>query len=443
MRTIKYRYDANLRRYVKPVFTSLGFYLVIFLVLWFICNYVNGIVNIQFFYRVKEISLIILFFLILIILVRAVVGSVRNKSFIFYVRNLLIRRNLQKQLLKSKIAQKLKEEPTIEMPRVQIIREDEKIKIVIPKIAGSYENDLDNLAEDVTGSLPRNYVVTTKKVDLDGKKFVFLCEKIDTNLAFCPKDWEQLCQNDYFVVLQNDLKINLSESPHIAVWGASGSGKSTVLISILAQLISNSTEVFVIDGKNEFSSFKKFVEQVAVENDDILNLLEEIIQIIQKRQKIVAKEVLKTNKIGLTSQDVGLSPVVVMADEVASVLATFDTKEKKKVVSYLMQVAQKGRSVGVFLIIASQSPATDVLPNSIREQFATKILLGTASGDVQRMAFGETVTTSDVERFQGFYSEDGKTITPQRFYVPNLYENNLANLETFQKIYKYKKARKS
>ena len=295
----------------------------------------------------------------------------------------------------------------------------------------------------MTGSLPRNYVVTTKKVDLDGKKFVFLCEKIDTNLAFCPKDWEQLCQNDYFVVLQNDIKINLSESPHIAVWGASGSGKSTVLISVLAQLISNSTDVYIVDGKNEFSSFKNFVEQVAVENDDILNLLEEIIQIIQKRQKIVAKEVLKTNKIGLTSQDVGLSPVVVMADEVASVLATFDTKEKKKVVSYLMQVAQKGRSVGVFLIIASQSPATDVLPNSIREQFATKILLGTASGDVQRMAFGETVTTSDVERFQGFYSEDGKTITPQRFYVPNLYENNLANLETFQKIYKYKKARKS
>lgn len=325
------------------------------------------------------------------------------------------------------------------MPRVQIIREDEKIKIVIPKIAGSYENDLDNLAEDVTGSLPRNYVVTTKKVDLDGKKFIFLCEKIDTNLAFCPKDWEQLCQNDYFVVLQNDLKINLSESPHIAVWGASGSGKSTVLISILAQLISNSTDVYIVDGKNEFSSFKNFVEQVAVENDDILNLLEEIIQIIQRRQKIVAKEVLKTNKIGLTSQDVGLSPVVVMADEVASVLATFDTKEKKKVVSYLMQVAQKGRSVGVFLIIASQSPATDVLPNSIREQFATKILLGTASGDVQRMAFGETVTTSDVERFQGYYSEDGQTVTPQRFYVPNLFQYDLANLTTFQKIYEYKK----
>lgn len=441
MRTIKYRYDANRRRYVKPVFTSLGFYLVIFLVLWLICNYVTGIVNIQFFYRVKEIILIIVFFLILIILVRAVVGSVRNKSFIFYVKNLLIRRNLQKQLLKSRVAQKLKEEPSIEIPRVRIVREEEKIKISIPKIAGNYETDLDKLAEDVTSSLPSKFVVTTKKVDLDGKNFIFLCEKIDTDLAFCPQSWEQLCQNDYFLVLQNNLKINLSKTPHLAVWGASGSGKSTVLISILAQLISNTTRVYVIDGKNEFSSFKNFVEEVAVENAEILKLLEEITQIIRKRQKIVAKEVLKTNRIGLTSQDIGLNPVVVMADEVASVLATFDSKDKKKVISYLMQIAQKGRSVGIFLVIASQSPATDVLPNSIREQFATKILLGTASDDIQRMAFGQVATTSEVEKFQGFYMEDGKTVIPQRFYVPNLYAYDLANLETFQKIYDSKKTR--
>lgn len=442
MRTIKYRYDANRRKYVSSVLTSLKFYFGFFLVLWLVCNYVNGIVNIQFFYRVKEISLIILFFLILIIFIRIFLGSVRNKSFIFYVRNLLILRNLQKQLLKSRIAQKLKEEPSIEIPRVQIVREEEKIKISIPKIAGNYETDLDKLAEDVTSSLPSKFVVTTKKVDLDGKNFIFLCEKIDTDLAFCPQSWEQLCQNDYFLVLQNNLKINLSKTPHLAVWGASGSGKSTVLISILAQLISNTTKVYIVDGKNEFSSFTKFVEQVAVENNDILNLLSGIIEIIRERQKVVAREVLKTNKIGLTSKDIGLSPVVVMADEVASVLATFDTKGKKKVISALMQIAQKGRSVGVFLVIASQSPATDVLPSSIREQFATKILLGTASGDVQRMAFGETVTTSDVERFQGYYSEDGQTVTPQRFYVPNLFQYDLANLTTFQKIYEYKKTRK-
>lgn len=441
MKTIRYKYDGNRRKYVKSVFDSIFFYFGFFGALWLTCNYVNGLINLQIFYQIKNICLLVLFVLFLVFLIKVINGSMQNKSFSAYIKNLTIQKKLQKELLKSRVAQKLKAEPVIEIPRVQIVREEEKIKISIPKIAGSYETDLDKLAEDVTSGLPSKFVVTTKKVDLDGKNFIFLCEKIDTDLAFCPQSWEQLCQNDYFLVLQNNLKINLSKTPHLAVWGASGSGKSTVLISILAQLVSNTTRVYVIDGKNEFSSFKNFVEEVAVENAEILKLLEEITQIIRKRQKIVAKEVLKTNRIGLTSQDIGLNPVVVMADEVASVLATFDSKDKKKVISYLMQIAQKGRSVGIFLVIASQSPATDVLPSSIREQFATKILLGTASGDIQRMAFGQVATTSEVEKFQGFYMEDGKTIIPQRFYVPNLYAYDLANLETFQKIYDSKKTR--
>lgn len=98
-------------------------------------------------------------------------------------------------------------------------------------------------------------------------------------------------------------------------------------------------------------------------------------------------------------------------------------------------MVQKGRSVSVFAIVASQSPSVDVLPQGIRSQFSTKILLGSASGDVQRMAFGEATTPGNVKKFQGYYYVDGLTIEPQKFFVPNLFKFDLENMDTFKKLY--------
>ena len=90
----------------------------------------------------------------------------------------------------------------------------------------------------------------------------------------------------------------------------------------------------------------------------------------------------------------------------------------------------------VFLVAASQSPAVDVLPSGVRSQFATKILLGSATGDVQRMAFDVVATNGGVDEFQGYYMTSGKTVQPQKFYVPNLFKYDLENMEVFEKLYK-------
>ena len=45
----------------------------------------------------------------------------------------------------------------------------------------------------------------------------------------------------------------------------------------------------------------------------------------------------------------------------------------------------------------TQDPSTDVLPQKIRQQFSTRILLGSANSDIQRMALGEVATSGNVE----------------------------------------------
>lgn len=86
--------------------------------------------------------------------------------------------------------------------------------------------------------------------------------------------------------------------------------------------------------------------------------------------------------------------------------------------------------------MASQSPATDVVSQSVRAQFSTKILLGSANGEIQRMAFGVSVDVGNVEKFRGYYTSDGLTVSPQKFFVPNLYKNRLNELNIFEKLYK-------
>lgn len=139
--------------------------------------------------------------------------------------------------------------------------------------------------------------------------------------------------------------------------------------------------------------------------------------------------------MGLTGYEIGLQPIIIIGDEIGSIVAGMTSKDKKEFIALLTQVVQKGRSVSVFAILASQSPSVDVLPQGIRSQFSTKILLGSASGDVQRMAFGEAITSGNVEKYQGYYYVDGLTIEPQKFFVPNLFKYDLENMQTFEKLY--------
>ena len=87
------------------------------------------------------------------------------------------------------------------------------------------------------------------------------------------------------------------------------------------------------------------------------------------------------------------------------------------------------------LLLLVRKTLTDTLPQKIRQQFATKILLGSANSDTQRMAFGEVATAGNVEDFRGFYTCDGLTNQPMKFYVCDLYSQGFNELKVFKKAY--------
>lgn len=425
--------------YSYGIYHYLIFWIIIFLGIFLLSTYIRDILKIEFIRDIEAISLISALFLGVIEIVKILIGSIKNRSLFKYSSSLFLERRIRKAFLNTMTLNVVKDLPKVEVPKIKAVFDEEKILVYVQRLAGM--NDIDKIKDNVNSAVVGRYkkfaVVEAIQAD-DGTFFNFVLEDLGTDKTFVPNSIEDLKQEPYFIKLQEDLSLNLSKYPHVVIWGQTGSGKTTVLMSIIAQCLSNRTDLYFIDGKTEFSSFSVFYpkEKIATDNEEVLSLLKGVSQMIIKRQKRMADVVQKRKELGLTGFDVKLKPVVIIADEVGSVIAGMSSKEKKELVGNLLQIVQKGRSVSVFLVMASQSPATTVLPSDIRSQFSTKILLGSATGDFQRMAFDQVATDGGVSKFQGYYMTSGLTIQPQKFFVPNLYKFNLANMKTFEELYK-------
>lgn len=363
---------------------------------------------------------------------------IQARSVSRWLNQVTLEARVTKTLLETMTVNRLKDSPKIEVPGVVVTDNSPSHYLVeIEKLPGMY--DLDNLKQDLSSSFRGNkagYAVVSSVATDDGNWFKFVLEDVATD-----KTWRPLkpfrCEK-YTVILQRGLKLDLTKRPHIAIWGRTGSGKSTALQGIVHQLFSSGADVRFIDGKTEFYSFTTFYPsaKIAINKQAVLAMLQDIEEEVTVRQEAMAIETMNRKKMGMVASDVDIRPVVLVADEVGSVLAQMDTKEAKEFVSRLMSIIQRGRSVGIYVITATQDPSTDTLPQKIRAQFGTKILLGSANADTQRMALGEVVTAGQVEPFRGFYICDGLTNTPLRFFVPDLRTGDFDNLQAFERSWK-------
>lgn len=355
----------------------------------------------------------------------------------------IVQRRAEKAVTKSLLAtmsvNRLQNTPYISVPDVTVcVSRPSHISVTVEKLAGMY--DIDRMIEDINASFRgemSGYVVTSAMITDDGLAYKFVLEDVAIDKTWRPASMKSVKAPAYRLKLQKGLIIKLDEQPHIAVWGKTGSKKTTVLLGIVLQLFGMGADVRFIDGKDEFSAFETFYEggKIVSEVDDVLNQIDSLLAIIKKRQKIIAQEVQKRKKIGLKASEVGLRPVVVVADEIGSIVALMDSKQAKRFINGLVAIIQRGRSVGVSVIASTQDPSVDTLPQKIRQQFSTKILLGSANGDIQRMAFGEVATVGDVEDFRGYYVCDGKTNQPMKFFVCDLYSHRFNELEAFRQAY--------
>lgn len=164
---------------------------------------------------------------------------------------------------------------------------------------------------------------------------------------------------------------DLAKLPHLLIAGATGSGKSVALNSLLTSLIDHKTSdelrLWLIDPKRvELGIFERApqVERIATDIRDAVEVLESVVDIMDFRYT----EFEKTGVRNITEyndeqalDDQQLPYHVVVIDELADLMM----QAKKEVEPLIVRLAQLARAAGIHLVLATQRPTVDVVTGLI------------------------------------------------------------------------------
>lgn len=445
MKINHFYYRSHDGYYYRPVWSYFGFYVALSGLIALACGLVQIIFPLSFVIYICYIALLVFIVTAVGLVAYFIKRSKENGSFLNFLAMSRYEAVITRDFVDTQNKNRLKDVPFIRIPWVKCTLTDDRIWIEISKIAGLKEADIDGLRElidsDLTGRFA-NFAVSEQLVSDNRLEFEFWAEDVASDLTWTPESIDDLKQKPYILKLQEGLEINLAERPNLGIFGSVGSGKSTVVFACIAQIFSAGDDavLFFLDGKGEYSAFNLFYpkQRFFTDADSIEEALKHIVDYeLPKRQKIVEEATKKKRKIGLRGFDIGLAPLIIVADEIGNLAGT--TKQRKMIGQYLTTIMQRGRSISCFVIWATQDPAVSsamsVLPQGAMSQLSTKILLGTAKPEVQREVFNDIATQGNVPRFRGYYVSNGLTVIPKKFYVPDLYQYNLNQLDVFEKLY--------
>jgi S-DNA-T family DNA segregation ATPase FtsK/SpoIIIE len=178
---------------------------------------------------------------------------------------------------------------------------------------------------------------------------------------------------------------DLTKMPHLLIAGATGSGKTVCLNSIICCLLlfntPNDIKFIMIDPKRveltPFNSIPHLAAPVIVDTDKALNVLRWLNKEMDKRYQILAssgaRNIESHNRNRPSSEK--LPYLVLVIDELADLMMTgFDEVEH-----ILCRLAQLARATGIHLVVATQRPSVDVVTGLIKANFPTRISFAVTS----------------------------------------------------------------
>ncbi|MDO8531528.1 MAG: DNA translocase FtsK 4TM domain-containing protein [Dehalococcoidia bacterium] len=180
------------------------------------------------------------------------------------------------------------------------------------------------------------------------------------------------------------LVTDLTKMPHCLVAGATGSGKSVFLHAIITCLLMHTTpeelRMVLVDPKRvEMMAYRgvpHLVTPVLVEPDKVVPYLKwatvEMENRYKKLEKSSARNIESYNQ-GTHGEK--MPYLVIVIDELADLMMT----APGDVEFYLCRLAQKGRAVGIHLIVATQRPSVKVVTGQIKANFPTRVSFNVTS----------------------------------------------------------------
>ncbi|UGQ09361.1 cell division protein FtsK [Yinghuangia sp. ASG 101] len=182
--------------------------------------------------------------------------------------------------------------------------------------------------------------------------------------------------------------------PHHLVVGATQSGKSTWMASLVCGLAPRPVALVGIDlkGGMELSLFEPRLSGMATDRPGAVRLLGALVDVALER--MATCRVHGARSVWDLPDHVRPVPVVVLVDEVAEIFLAASRDEKKEAeaaVMSLVRLAQLGRAVGVFLVVAGQRVGADLGPGAtaLRAQLGGRVCHRVSDPGTAAMALGD------------------------------------------------------
>jgi len=238
---------------------------------------------------------------------------------------------------------------------------------------------------------------------------------------------------------------DLAKMPHLLIAGATGSGKSvcinTIISSILYQAKPDEVKFVLIDPKKlELSVFKELEgyhlitcedldEYIITRADNAIVALRSVEMEMERRYEILAGAAVRNiseynKKITAGKLDTEFLPyIVVVIDELADLMMT----SAKEVEEPITRLAQMSRSVGIHLVIATQRPSVNVITGVIKANFPARIAFQVASKVDSR-------TILDINGAEKLLGRGDLLITTSQGPEPIRLHNAFISLEELERI---------
>lgn len=265
---------------------------------------------------------------------------------------------------------------------------------------------------------------------------------------------------------------DLATMPHLLIAGATGSGKTVCVNTIITTLLFNSTpedvRFIMIDPKRVelavFNNLPHLLAPVVTDTKKVAATLEWVVNEMDSRYELFAKSGVRNidlynEKFGREAQN-KLPYIVIIIDELADLMMVAQTD----VEGAITRLAQLSRAVGIHIIIATQRPSVDVITGVIKANFPARISFKVASkvdsrtvldingadkllgrGDMLFVEPGASkpvraqcslISDKEIERITGFI----KAERPAQYVEDILEEHKKASFKKFEKDEVYEEA---
>lgn len=252
-----------------------------------------------------------------------------------------------------------------------------------------------------------------------------------------------------------EVVLNIDKMPHLLVAGATGSGKSVCINSMIVSLLLRTTpdevKLILIDPKKvemlPYANMPHLLCPVVIDPKKASMALKKVVKEMDRRYDAFASNGVRNiegyNKLMKQTGQSLLPNIVVIIDELADLMLV----AAKEVEESIQRITQLARAAGIYLVVATQRPSVDVITGVIKANIPSRIAFSVSSsidsrtiidrgGAEELLGKGDMLMdisgTGTLNRVQGVYVSDEEIFDVvnyvKRKYNVN-FDNEFLNLE--------------